>query len=101
MLRYRPWGRTAAPRVLALTIGSIRTLSRRRRLRPALGFAVEAQPGLAAQLRAHLALDDAARVAWHAPLEGENLLASSADLPARWHALAARKLVPTWLRYLR
>jgi hypothetical protein len=95
LLRYRPLGARSAPRLCAVTPGTVRAAPPRR---VALtGFAVDLQPGFAARFAADV-------LAWAnrppgvvVPLEGENLLAPAAGLAARWQALAAHGLVPAWL----
>ena len=66
-----------------------------------VNFRVRNLEALAAQLQAHLRHGAVAGADGTTPLVGENRLASTPDLVARWRTLAARKLVPAWLPYLR
>ncbi len=96
LLRYRPFGRAGAPRVLAVTPGHVRAAARGR-FRPAPGFVVDPLPGLAAHFGADLGDSAAAGPDLSAALEGENVLRPGGPVPAQWRDLAARGLVAPWL----
>ncbi|HMA38172.1 MAG TPA: hypothetical protein VKY74_27235, partial [Chloroflexia bacterium] len=99
LLRYRPLGRRTAPRLLAVTPGTLRPAAGGR-FRLAAGFAIEPQPGLAGRF-ADAVLSAANRApGLTTPLAGANLLAAAADRAAPWRALAARGLVPPWITRL-
>ncbi|HET7076545.1 MAG TPA: protein kinase [Chloroflexia bacterium] len=95
LLRYRPLGARSAPRLCAVTPGTVRAAPPRRFA--LTGFAVDPQPGFAARFAADVLTWANRRPGLPTPLEGANLLAPGANLPARWQALAAHGLVPPWL----
>jgi hypothetical protein len=98
ILRYRPWGRRSAPRLLVLTPGIVRAMPQPRLLHFARGFHADLQPSLARRFHAHMLAGTVLVEPATQPLTGENHLAAST---ACWPALAARGWVSGWRARLR
>ena len=100
LLRYRPLGRRATPRLLAITPGVVRDAPPRGRLAAAGGFTVEPQPGLRDRFAADV-------LAWanrgpglSASLAGQNLLNNRGALAARWREFGGAVVAPWLARFL-